>query len=63
MCVQGWPTDWRQHPDAARRAAHAIMDVRAMNRGLVLIKDAEKFPTYEERVSGGTIDTWWLVQR
>lgn len=32
ICIQGWPRGWRSHPGAARRAAHSIMDVRAMNR-------------------------------
>jgi hypothetical protein len=32
ICVQGWPRHWRSHDDAAKRAAHSIMDVRAMNR-------------------------------
>ncbi|KAM3860261.1 solute carrier family 12 member 7 isoform 2-T2 [Diretmus argenteus] len=61
--LMAWPANWKQSndPQSWKNFIETVRETTAAHQALLVAKNAENFPTNQDRLGEGTIDVWWVV--
>ncbi|XP_026062384.1 solute carrier family 12 member 7 isoform X2 [Carassius auratus] len=61
--LMAWPGNWKQAESSLswKNFIDTVRETTAAHQALLVAKNIDTFPTYQDRLAEGTIDVWWIV--
>ncbi|XP_056148471.1 solute carrier family 12 member 7-like isoform X2 [Lampris incognitus] len=61
--LMAWPAGWKQAQDSYpwKNFIETVRETTSAHQALLVAKNIDHFPGYNERLKEGTIDVWWIV--